>query len=97
MIDNTFVKAEGPLYADREEALEAPGAIYHHIKGGGIYRRMGSGKYAGDKCAAELEGEYLSVYEHLWPHAHEFYIRPDSEFEEIVTSQYGEHPRFSEI
>lgn len=97
MIDNTFILVSGPLHHTREGALRATGAIYHHIKGGGIYRKMGVAKYAGDKCAEELDGEPMSIYEHLWPHTHGFYVRPDSEFEEVVesgTPGYTFHPRF---
>ena len=94
MIDNTFEKADGPLHATRAEAVAASGAVYLHVKGGGIYRRMGSAKYAGDACAAALDGCPMSVYEHLWPHPHEFYVRPDHEFVEIVKTEAGTHRRF---
>lgn len=91
------MKADGPLYVNREDALKAPGAIFIHLKKGGIYRKMGVSIYAGDKCAEELDREPCSVYEHLWPHAHEFYHRPDSEFEEVVETEHGKNPRFVKI
>lgn len=94
MIDNTFEVAAGPLYETAEEALAAPGAIYVHIKKGGIYRRIGALKYAGDLAADLLEGVSLAAYEHLWPHPHSFFARPDDEFEEIVVTDAGTHARF---
>lgn len=98
MIDNTCTLVDGPLYTDREEALAAPGAIFVHVKKGGIYRKIVVATYAGDKCKDELDKEPMSVYEHLWPHKHGFYTRPDSEFEELVstgvTGYPPEHPRF---
>ena len=97
MIDNTFVQADGPLYTDREEALKAPGALFIHKKKGGIYRRMGFIKYAGDKCAKEIGDGPMAVYEHLWPYEHSFFGRLDSEFEEIVTTDHGTHPRFIKV
>ncbi|UTU07826.1 hypothetical protein CcrC1_gp140 [Caulobacter phage C1] len=94
MIDNTFIQADGPLYLTLEAALEAPGAIYTHVKKGGIYRRMGEAKYAGDAAAQTLEGVMMAVYEHLYPYAHSFFVRPQSEFVEVVRTQHGEHRRF---
>lgn len=94
MIDNTFEVAQGPLYILRADAVAAPGAVYLHVKGGGIYRRIGSAKYAGDRAASMLDGVSVSIYEHLWPHAHSFYCRPDFEFTEIVKTGAGRHRRF---
>lgn len=102
MINNTFVIADGPLFETREDAIKADGEIFHHVKGGGIYRRIGSGLYAGDACAETLDRVSMSIYEHLWPHKHSIFIRPDSEFEEIVTTKdetglRTSHPRFNRI
>ena len=94
MIDNTLQQVDGPLYATAADALAAPGAIFVHLKKGGIYRRIGALKYAGDLAAAELEGVMLSGYEHLWPHPHSFFARPDHEFEQVVETEHGIHPRF---
>lgn len=94
MIDNTFETANGPLYIKRADAVAAPGAIYLHVKGEGIYRRIGSAKYAGDACAASLDGVSMAIYEHIWPHTHGFYCRPDHEFVEIVKTEAGTHRRF---
>lgn len=94
MIDNTFQQVSGPLYATAEDALAAPGAIFVHLKKGGIYRRMGALKYAGDLGADVLEGVMLAGYEHLWPHPHSFFARPDHEFEQVVETEHGIHPRF---
>lgn len=94
MIDNTLILHDGPLYATAEEALASTGAIYTHIKKGGIYRRIGELKYAGDLAAELLEGVMLAGYEHLWPHEHSFFARPDFEFIEVVRTQHGEHRRF---
>lgn len=93
MIDNTCHRVDGPMYATREEALCAPGALYIHLKKGGIYRRIVIAKWAGER-AADMEGEPISVYEHLWPHDHDFYTRPDAEFGQIVTTHLGQHERF---
>lgn len=98
MIDNTMFQKAGdePAFQTREEAIASGGDVRLHVKGGGIYRKIGIAKYAGDKCAAELDGEMMSIYEHLWPHKHTFFVRPDSEFEEIVSSdkRTTDHERF---
>lgn len=97
MIDNTFEVADGPLCATLQEALTAPGALYMHVKKGGIYRRIGHIKWAGDLAAEELAGVPISIYEHIWPHRHSFFGRPDAEFVEIVRTDKGEHRRFEFI
>ena len=64
---------EHPLFATEEEALAAPGEIYRHYKGG-VYRLVSRGV----KHSETLEVGV--VYEHLWPHEHEFWYRPEEMF-----------------
>lgn len=76
-----------PLYATEAEALAAPGEIYRHFKGG-IYRVVMRGV---------LQSESLEpgvVYEHLWPHAHEFWYRSEPGF--FAIRDDGE-PRFKRV
>ena len=97
MIDNTVILAQGPLCATREEALAHPGLLYIHIKAGGVYRKICEAKYAGEKTlrdGRDLEGVRFAVYEHLWPHDHDLYTRPMSEFVEVVRTPKGVHRRF---
>ena len=64
---------ETPLFKTREEALAAPGEIYHHYKGG-IYRLV-------QRDVKHTEtGEIGVMYEHLWPHNHGFWFRPQEMF-----------------
>jgi hypothetical protein len=61
-----------PFASSREEALRMPGKIYEHYKGG-IYRVFAEGR----------DSEHLRevvIYEHLWPHAHQYWVRPKDEF-----------------
>ncbi len=98
MIDNTLTQVEGPFCASREEALSQPGDLYVHIKVGGIYRKLGQPKYAGEQVLADgslLDQTRMALYEHLYPHHHDFYVRPVSEFHQIVTTPRGVHPRFA--
>ena len=67
-----------PLFATREEALNAPGWIYTHFKGG-VYRRLMDARDTTTDPPREVV-----VYEHLWPHQHGFWTRPIDEFEGVV-------------
>lgn len=64
---------EHPLYPTKEEAYAAPGEIYQHYKGG-VYRLV--------QCDVKHTetGEMGVVYEHLWPHNHTFFFRPQEMF-----------------
>jgi len=60
---------EKPLFATKEEALAAPGEIYQHYKGS-VYRLV-------EREVKHSETLELGVvYEHLWPHDHGFWYRP---------------------
>lgn len=65
---------EHPLYTTREEALNAPGEVYEHYKGG-IYRIHMRGVRD-----SEQHEERGVVYEHLWPHDHDFWFRLEKSF-----------------
>jgi hypothetical protein len=78
---------EKPLFASEAEALAAPGEIYKHYKGG-VYRLV----QRGVKHSETLEVGVL--YEHLWPHDHGFWFRPEEIF--FGTLSNGE-PRFRKI
>ena len=75
---------EVPLYDTKEKALAAPGEIYQHYKGG-VYRLV----QRGVRHSETLETGVL--YEHLWPHNHGFWFRPEGIF--FGTLESGE-PRF---
>ena len=64
---------ERPLFATEEEALSAEGEIYKHYKGG-VYRLLKRGV----RHSETLEVGVL--YEHLWPHDHGFWFRPEELF-----------------
>lgn len=64
---------EHPLYQTEAEALAAEGEIYKHHKGG-VYRLV----QCGVKNSETLEPGVL--YEHLWPHDHGFWWRPEELF-----------------
>lgn len=64
---------ENPLYKSKEEAYAAPGEIFQHYKGG-VYRLV-----ARDVKHTET-GELGVVYEHLWPHTHSYFFRPQEMF-----------------
>lgn len=78
-----------PLCATRAEALCSEGLVYVHWKGG-VYRLLTyvrRGEEIPDAVAIVptwgdegLPLQDLVVYEHLWPHAHQYYVRPASEF-----------------
>lgn len=70
------------LYDTRPEALQAPGTIYEHYKGG-IYRLIDMD-----------EEEGIVTYEHLWPHSHEIYKRDVDDFVDDVDTEYYTGPRF---
>lgn len=76
-----------PLFATEEEALKAEGELYHHYKGG-IYRLVQKGII----YCENLEPHVL--YEHLYPHAHRFWLRSEKDF--FATLPSGE-PRFKKI
>ncbi len=78
---------EGPLFASEAEALAAEGEIYKHYKGG-IYRLI----MRGVRHSETLETGVL--YEHLWPHDHGFWFRPEAIFSSNLPN--GE-PRFKLI
>ena len=64
---------EPPLLATREEALAASGEVYEHYKGG-IYRLITRGARHSETLEVGV------VYEHLWPHDHGFWFRPEGIF-----------------
>lgn len=64
---------EHPLYPTKEAAYAAEGEIYQHYKGG-VYRLL-----ARDVQHSET-GEIGVLYEHLWPHNHGFWFRPQDMF-----------------
>lgn len=63
----------GPLFRTRELALAAEGDVRVHFKGG-IYRKLGN------VLSAETRRP-LALYEHLWPHNNQIFVRDDEEFE----------------
>lgn len=67
------MEQETPLFTTKEEALSAPGEVYQHYKGG-VYRLLQR-----DVKHAET-GELGVVYEHLWPHNHTLFFRPQDIF-----------------
>lgn len=78
---------QAPLYGTKEQALAAPGEIYQHYKGG-VYRLIQKGVQHSERLEAGV------FYEHLWPHAHGYWYRPESVF--FGTLENGE-PRFTLI
>lgn len=78
---------ETPLFATESEALAAPGELYRHHKGG-IYRLVQQGVVHSET------GEIGVVYEHLWPHAHRFWYRPQELFFGMLPDGM---PRFTHI
>ena len=72
------------LYATEADALQAQGEIYRHYKGG-IYRIVLRG------VTHTQSDEVGIVYEHLWPHAHQYWFRPESIF---FSPQESGEPRF---
>lgn len=78
------------LFDTLGEAITAPGMVYAHWKGG-VYRLLSyipAGQplpdtlplRAVDQLPKEGEPQDLVVYEHLWPHPHQYYVRTASEF-----------------
>lgn len=65
--------SERAAYSSKQEALAAPGEIYQHYKGG-VYRLVQR-----DVRHSET-GEIGVLYEHLWPHDHGFWFRPQDIF-----------------
>lgn len=61
--------------ADRVVIILPEDAGRLHFKGG-IYRKLLS-------ALDTTTGKRVAVYEHLWPHAHEYYTRVEEEFEDI--------------
>jgi hypothetical protein len=76
-----------PLYRTKEDAYAADGEIYQHYKGG-VYRLVQRGVRHSET------GEIGVLYEHLWPHDHGFWFRPESIF--FSSLENGE-PRFKLI
>lgn len=75
---------ETPLFATEAEALAAEGEIYKHYKGG-VYRLVRRGV---------LDCEILEpgvLYEHLWPHNHDFWYRSEKDFFSMLDNG---NPRF---
>jgi hypothetical protein len=62
-----------PLYRTKEEACAAPGEIYRHYKGG-VYRLVQRGVIHSETLEKGV------LYEHLWPHEHGFWYRPEELF-----------------
>jgi hypothetical protein len=64
---------EHPLFPTKEAAYAAPGEVYQHYKGG-VYRLL-------HRDVKHTETNELGVvYEHLWPHDHGVYFRPQEMF-----------------
>ena len=76
-----------PLFSTEADALQAPGEVYRHYKGG-IYRIVLRG------VTHTESGEVGVVYEHLWPHAHQYWFRPENIF---FSPQANGEPRFVRI
>lgn len=68
-------------HPDRLQALSDTGLVYLHWKGG-VYRAVGlavpTPSSGTDDEALARNG--LVIYEHLFPHARQFYVRPVDEF-----------------
>ena len=64
---------EKPLFRTEAEALKAEGEIFKHYKGG-VYRLIQRGVRHSETLETGV------VYEHLWPHAHGFWFRPETIF-----------------
>ncbi len=60
-------------YESESAALSASGEIYKHYKGG-VYRLVQRGVRHSET------GEVGVLYEHLWPHEHGFWFRPEALF-----------------
>lgn len=60
------------LYESEEDALNAYGDVYRHYKGG-IYRALDIARHTETQ-------ELMVVYEHLWPHEHGIFVRPQEMF-----------------
>lgn len=78
---------EKPLFQTEKEALAAPGEIYKHYKGG-VYRLVERGVRHSET------GEIGVLYEHLWPHDHGFWFRPEELFFGMLSDG---SPRFRNI
>lgn len=64
---------ETPLFKTKEDAYAALGEVYQHYKGG-VYRLL-------QRDVKHTEtGELGVVYEHLWPHDHSVFFRPQEIF-----------------
>lgn len=61
------------LFASEADALNAPGTVYRHYKGG-IYRVLFP------HVKHTENNEYGVVYEHLYPNPHGVYFRPQTMF-----------------
>lgn len=78
---------EVPLFATEVEALAAEGEIYKHYKGS-VYRLLQRGVRHSETLEVGV------IYEHLWPHDHGFWFRPEELFFGKLAN--GE-PRFRRI
>lgn len=75
------------LYPTEAAALQAPGKIVRHYKGG-IYRIISENA----KHSETMEEGVM--YEHLWPHQHGFWFRPAALFWGSLEPEKGGGPRF---
>lgn len=79
--DNGLVDYTPETYLAKfwQNTLESYGLLRH--KKGGVYRKTGE---ALDSSNSRQLGEDISmvIYEHVWPHARQLYVRPKAEFEE---------------
>ncbi len=81
------------LYTTREDALNAPGEIYNHFKGG-VYRKRGEFVWQDGEFAPK-QGDVIVAYEHIFPHEHSFYARHKNDFEQVVVKDEYQGRRFS--
>jgi len=78
---------EKPLFATKEEALKATGRIVLHYKGG-VYRRL-------MRNVVHKNTDVMGVvYEHLHPHKHGYWYRPNDVFDSKTEDGL---PRFVDV
>ncbi len=87
MDESITMNTGNPLFATEAEALAAEGEVYKHYKGG-VYRLVKKGIL---DCESIEPGV---LYEHLWPHRHDFWYRSEKDF--FSTLESGE-PRFKKV
>ncbi len=76
-----------PQYTSKKDAYAAEGEIYQHYKGG-VYRLV-----ARDVFHQKTRERHV-LYEHLFPHGHTFFLRPQEMFFEDLSNGT---PRFARI